>query len=111
MKNNLPSDLEERIGLATAARLPELLIEGRSPSPATLWRWIRVGILADDGSRIFLRHTKVGFRISVSRADVREFVERCAASRNVPTPAADQAARAREFQAARETLASRGMIA
>lgn len=43
------------------------------PSPASVWRWARRGLLAADGSRIRLEHRRLGARIYIDRADLERF--------------------------------------
>jgi len=43
---------------AQAARLCPVKI-----SPEGVWRWMRKGVLARDGTRVFLRHIRIGRRV------------------------------------------------
>lgn len=47
---------------------------GSKPSRTTIWRWVRHGIRATDGSLVLLRITQIGGRIFVARQDLLDFV-------------------------------------
>lgn len=47
----------------------------RQPTVATLWRWARRGVLARNGTRIQLRHIRVGGRVYTTEQWLHEFFE------------------------------------
>ncbi len=62
------------------------------PAATTCWRWARRGLAARDGSRVHLRHVRIGRRLFTREEWVREFTEELverdlAALERVPTSA------------------------
>lgn len=50
-------------------------LEGRHPHLSAAWRWCRRGVLARNGQRIKLRHTRLGRRVVVPEDAVKEFLD------------------------------------
>lgn len=65
---------EHVISLAEAARSVPAS-QGKSVNPATVWRWIRKGLLAGDGRRVRLAAAKLGGRWVTSREALQRFLE------------------------------------
>lgn len=63
---------ERLLGLSAAARaVPEL--DGEKPTRQAVFRWIRDGLLARDGSRIRLESVRVGRRLATSAEALDRF--------------------------------------
>lgn len=80
-----PADTTRRGWLSDLLR--EELPEGYSPSPNTLSRWIRQGMVAPHGTRVRLNAVLIGGRYTSTRADVRAFF---AALEQTAAPADEQ---------------------
>lgn len=50
------------------------------PSPASVWRWARRGLIAADGSRIRLAHRRLGARIYIAPEDLDRFARELASA-------------------------------
>ena len=50
-------------------------VDGRQPHLASVWRWCRKGLMARNGQRIHLRHTRIGRRVVVPADAVVEFLD------------------------------------
>lgn len=72
-RNDIPED--QRITLSQASRHAP----GR-PNTSTMWRWCRRGVLARDGSRVYLKHQRFGSRVFTTLAWLNEFGEALAAA-------------------------------
>ncbi|MBV8267243.1 MAG: hypothetical protein JO252_13025 [Planctomycetaceae bacterium] len=87
-----------RYGLAAAGRL----FFDHPPHPASMTRWILVGILLRSGERLKLRAERHPHRWVVSESAVRDFISRLTADRlGEPVPAAPEDSIARQRQLAR----------
>lgn len=65
-------------GLLSLTQAAELL--PNRPSPASLWRWARRGLIAADGSRIRLAHRRLGARIYIAPEDLDRFARELASA-------------------------------
>lgn len=65
------------ISFPEAARLLKGLGD---PSPISVWRWARRGLLSRSGRRVRLDHVRVGARLFTSREALQEFFSAVAAS-------------------------------
>jgi hypothetical protein len=75
-ENHVGIDLgsEHVISLAQAARsVPSS--QGKTVHAATVWRWIRKGVLAGDGRRVRLDAAKLGGRWVTSKEALQRFLE------------------------------------
>ena len=98
-------DLEPAISLAKAARLPQVMIDGQSLSPVTLWRWGKLGVRRDsDGCRIYLEVSKRGKKCFTTEAAINRFM---AALNGRDVPATEIVTTS--AQAAERELASAGI--
>ncbi len=64
---------DEQLSLAEAAKIAP----GR-PSTNCIWRWCRKGVLARDGQRVRLKHTRIGGKIYTTAQWIEEFGQRLA---------------------------------
>jgi len=104
-------DLSDLIPLTIAANI----IPDR-PHPSTVWRWALKGVRAPDGSRVRLRHARVGRRIYTSRAALIEFFEAaaeahvCVEEQAVERNASTSRRRASQIEASEEFLRDAGVL-
>ena len=104
-------DIAERLlreGLVPVLDVPKLLpaaASGRRLHRASAWRWVRAGMRACDGRRVFLEAVQVGKRWMTSLPAVaRFFAARTAASPNETQRAPIARAALRAHGLARENL-------
>lgn len=74
------------ITLSAACRGPIKETLGRQIAPATAYRWVRNGLLADDGTRVRLPALKLGRTYMTSTAAVADFFEEIALRAVTQTP-------------------------
>jgi hypothetical protein len=74
MSGKAPYDMYYPLRLA-ARFCPVSSTTGRHPHVAQLYRWVRRGLLAVDGTRVFLRAKKRGRSLTVTRQDLEDFFE------------------------------------
>jgi hypothetical protein len=73
---------EPLLSMAAAARLLNDLLADAKISPVTVWRWATKGVRAQDGSRVFLEHRRIGSRRLVTSAEaIDRFARALAAAR------------------------------
>ena len=108
------------LGISAAARAFPA-INGRHPHNAAVWRWCRKGLEARDGSRVKLRHTRLGRQIAIAPSAITEFLDALAAADaayfdNTTAPAvvsspprASSALRRKQIAAAEVACARRGI--
>ncbi len=98
---------ESQLSLSTAAKLPQLLVNGRPPHISALFRWASYGAKNNEGVRIKLET----FRTPRGRVTTAEAVDRFLAQLNGQPPSnpaiANEAASAR--QRAKAILAGDGL--
>lgn len=81
---------EDVLGTAAAARYLSERLRGARYSPAGIFRWMRNGVLADDGTRVYLEHARLGRRLITSRQALARFAARLATT-GTPAGIADPA--------------------
>jgi hypothetical protein len=100
--------LANLVGLAVVAR--EVGVD-----PATVWRWIRKGVLLGDGSRLYLEGWATPGAWKTSREAVQDFIQRLTEDRQGHRAEAGAVVprspcrRAREVAAAERELAAMGL--
>jgi hypothetical protein len=98
------------LSLSAAGRLfPPVRGSGPGVDASTIYRWIRRGSKAADGSTVHLEGVRVGARWLTSRQAVVRFVAALSTPASQPVPAPrSPAARGRHSQRAAEQLARSG---
>lgn len=103
-------ELSDLIPLTTAANICP-----HRPHPSTVWRWALKGVAAPDGSRIRLRHARVGRRAFTTRQWLLDFFKAAAEARLAPPdPVVDGANTSRrrtaQIEAAEKFLRDAGVL-
>ena len=77
---------EDVVTVARAARYLNEVIPDANYNPATLWRWMKDGRLAESGERVFLEHARLGRRIVSSKQALSRFAQRLASGCPTSSP-------------------------
>ena len=104
-------DREQLLPLSEAAKLIPSA-KGKHLHPASVWRWVRKGVVAPDGRRVKLDSAKVGGRWYTSREAVQRFLEALTQQFEVsaaPSPPRTSGQRQRASDRAAERLDKAGI--